>query len=377
MRNRFRLKLRRLAKGMRDESVSKLKVILKRRGFLDPNAPETEAFDQDTERAVAYFQKVYGLEVDGWVGEQTLGVIEKPVCGVADRPEGMAAFTLGGCKYNSHTLTYHIVNTSPDLPAERCKQIIRESFGVWAAVTPLRFTEVPLNANPTFRISFERGEHGDGRGAAFDGVGNVLAHAYYPPPCGGVFAGHLHFDEDEQWTDGPSQGRKISLQSTAIHEIGHNLGLDHSDDPNSIMYAYLNETMQLTPDDVAGIQALYGRQPEEPEEPEPPVDPFTPILLSGSLKHRGAEMHQVEVLPGKYAVEMNGFRGADFDVYVRRDRPVDTRLYDVRGFSPESHELVKLKVKRQGILYILAHSYRGEGAYQIEVRREGRPPRGR
>ncbi len=34
--------------------------------------------------------------------------------------------------------------------------------------------------------------HGDGFG--FDGLSNILAHAFYPPPCGVPNAGDLHFD---------------------------------------------------------------------------------------------------------------------------------------------------------------------------------------
>ena len=49
----------------------------------------------------------------------------------------------------------------------------------------------------------------------------------------------------------------------ALHEIGHILGLEHSDDENSVMWPYFNKNhTSLQEDDIKGIQALYGkRQP--------------------------------------------------------------------------------------------------------------------
>ena len=49
-----------------------------------------------------------------------------------------------------------------------------------------------------------------------------------------------------------------SLQTTLLHELGHALGLGHSKDPGSIMYAtYLGPRCALGPGDVQGVTALY------------------------------------------------------------------------------------------------------------------------
>ena len=51
----------------------------------------------------------------------------------------------------------------------------------------------------------------------------------------------------------------VDLLSVAIHEIGHNLGLDHSNVKRSIMYPFIqNDVQTLHDDDVKGIQNLYG-----------------------------------------------------------------------------------------------------------------------
>lgn len=75
---------------------------------------------------------------------------------------------------------------------------------------------------------------------------------------GGGLAGDCHFDEGESWSvNRPATG--TDLATVALHELGHGLGLDHSDVTTAVMYAYYEgERRELTDDDISGIQSIYG-----------------------------------------------------------------------------------------------------------------------
>ena len=74
-------------------------------------------------------------------------------------------------------------------------------------------------------------------------------------------SGDAHFDDDERFTTGTSDG--INLDWVAVHEFGHSLGLEHSNVRESIMYPWYKgyfPTIELTQDDIAGIQEIYGKK---------------------------------------------------------------------------------------------------------------------
>lgn len=314
--------------------------------------------------ALRHFQKCYGLKDTGNADEATLKLIQTPRCGVPDigsdptRDSGPAPYVLRGCKYPSNSLTYTFVNGTPDLPGQREREIVREAFSVWAAVTPLRFTEVEHNENPNFSVAWERGDHGDN--SPFDDAGsirgNTLAHAFFPPPCGGRHSGALHFDEYENWTDAALPG-SIRLLNVAIHEIGHLLGLSHSNNRNAIMYPFYSDNVdRLRQDDIEGIHALYGSTP-------------TGIVptISGELFRSGEnKTHQIQARPGRLTAKLTGPRGQDFDLYVRSGLQPSRREYDARGFSATSNEEVTLNVAG-GEVFIMVDSWRGAGRYEVEI----------
>ena len=111
---------------------------------------------------------------------------------------------------------------------------------------------VSLTFSLIFHFRFFAGHHSP-CSFPFDGAGKALAHAFFPED------GIVHFDDDETYTDGVSTG--TNLFSVALHEIGHVLGLAHSQHSYAIMhqtYKAYDPNMNVTDEEKHGIDYIYG-----------------------------------------------------------------------------------------------------------------------
>ncbi|XP_012720643.2 collagenase 3 [Fundulus heteroclitus] len=231
-------------------------------------------------RKLSEMQRFFGLQITGSLDADTLEVMKKPRCGVPD--EKVARFATFGdnTKWSRNTLTYRIVNYTPDMSQAEVNDSIRRALQVWARVTPLSFRSVS-SGTADIMISFGRQAHGDYY--PFDGPGRTLAHAF--APSSGI-GGDAHFDDDETFTFRSSRGYVLFL--VAAHEFGHSLGLSHSNDRNALMYplySYQNpDTFVLPQDDVRGIQSLYGPNPVKEPITTGPQPPTTPDICDSTLE---------------------------------------------------------------------------------------------
>jgi predicted Zn-dependent protease len=370
----FRLRSSRIGPDTRvGDEVYHLQALLGRYGYLR-GAYSPGVYDEPTRVAVAQFQSFYRLypEEDGVCDQATVDLLNLRRCGVRDplpaeraAMDRLASYVTVGAKWPRNALAYRYLNSTPDLPVDGQHTIIDEAFRRWAAVSALQFREVPPAESSDLSVAFHRGSHGDGN--PFDDAGgpdgNTLAHAFYPPPRGGAWAGSLHFDEYETWKDQPG-GSGIRLFNVALHEIGHLLGLAHSQDSRAIMYAYYAEDRSdLQPDDVAGIQSLYGAQVAAPVAIKPGE------TVSGHLPQANAEVRYQVILQNKLLLRLDGPSGQDFDLYVRYGGAVGTQdgQYDFVSYGLTADELITIDNPRAGTYYVLVHSYRGSGSYTLEV----------
>ncbi|NXL93360.1 MMP10 protein, partial [Alectura lathami] len=209
-------------------------------------------------------QSFFGLEVTGELNHKTLDMMKKPRCGIPD-VHAYSTFPRNP-RWRKEDVTYRILNYTPDMLQADVDEAIAKAFQLWSSVTPLRFTRL-YSGDADIMISFAAGFHGDFY--SFDGPGGTLAHAY--PPNSGI-GGDAHFDEDENWTKfATPEGYNLFL--VAAHELGHSLGLGHSNVYGALMYPiYMSRdtrNYRLPQDDIDGIQALYGPPRESPASPEP------------------------------------------------------------------------------------------------------------
>ena len=264
---RFTIQAREIAPGGVHEDMRKVQRYLARYGYLIGDREAGRLCDA-TQQALRLFQTRMNIAPTGVLDSTTVTAIETHRCGVPDLPPPgrageTAEFVLRGCSYQGRfrTLTYAFVRNTDDLVGNAEKQAVRNAFATWQQQIPIDFVEVGPENNPNFPIGWFTGDHGDG--APFDGVGNVLAHAFYPPPCGGLNAGKLHFDDAEQW-DLAGAGTAFDTETVALHEIGHLIGLRHSTVAGSVMFAnYGGPRRALTNDDILGARALHGRRGPE------------------------------------------------------------------------------------------------------------------
>ena len=174
---------------------------------------------------------------------------------------------------------------------------IAQAFSAWSAVANVQFVQVPESGALAFGAAYgSSAVVGHIRIGAFAINGFTGAVGYSPPPNGGTtLEGDIIFNrsnrfgipagnEGDLYSLYPASNNFFYLNDFAglfAHELGHALGMAHSNVPTGLMCGYVNVGFDgsacafadpdgdgLAPitrlpklDDVAGIQFLYGAAP--------------------------------------------------------------------------------------------------------------------
>lgn len=208
-----------------------------------------------------------GLPETGGITPQLEKLMLLPRCGCPDiLPQRLEA------KWRKRELHWHVQSYVSGLSQQDQDDLLALAFKSWSDVADLKFTQRQGPAGADLLLSTGRG-----RGQGFDGPFGVLAWAEMP--SGSDRPLQMRFDLDERWVRGLNDPG-IPYLATAIHEIGHLLGLDHSRLQTAIMYASLMRfDRPQARDDIPRIQSLYG-PPTAPVPPPPPPGRYSITLTS-------------------------------------------------------------------------------------------------
>ncbi|OWM71589.1 hypothetical protein CDL15_Pgr005776 [Punica granatum] len=256
-------------KSTKIPSLNEVKGYLQAHGYMErpedrPTGTSGDSLmiESSLKPAIRMYQEWNHLEVTGKLNSETIARMMTPRCGMPDiiripdkgvhhesKPgkfHVVAHYSFKNMNpWSQRQLTSNFMSIIPSVPIRDLRAICTRAFQHWAAVSPFRFREARQGEVANIKIGFYTRDHGDGY--PIDGPGHTWAHAFAPRD------GRLHCDGSENWSISTPTTYQTDLESVTLHEIGHTLGLNHSQDPDAVMYAYLNAGVtkrQLQQDDI-------------------------------------------------------------------------------------------------------------------------------
>lgn len=161
-------------------------------------------------------------------------------------------------KWATQNIPVQIYHNADDLSATQTQQIINESLSQWNANSPIQMSESSLSRNT---ISFSSDPRYFGPGV----IGVTLLS--YEPSNGNITQGNILINQTSYGVDrffylsslpNLSSTGLVYLGDVLSHEMGHLLGLSHSEVVDSTMvYANFKGQYEISNDEIGAIHELY------------------------------------------------------------------------------------------------------------------------
>jgi len=168
-------------------------------------------------------------------------------------------------------ILWHILNYTPDEDENKTYNAFAQAIAIWQPAFPTTITLDSTSdaAEAHIKLYFVSENHPE-YSDVFDGEDGTLALGFAPVDDEPL-KGYILMDDGENWGDMHTPNTK-DLLTVFLHELGHTFNLGHeSRVRDAIMYpSYSGEKREIHPDDIEGIQSIYGRfGPPRPGTPQP------------------------------------------------------------------------------------------------------------
>lgn len=153
----------------------------------------------------------------------------------------------------------------------------------WSSIANINIVQVADNGASLGTYGYQQGDSrfGDIRIGGLSMSNTTMATTFSPPPFnGGTLAGDMIFNTSLAW----QINHDYDLQTVAIHEFGHALGLDHTAVAGSQMGAVYDGVQQsLSTDDVNGMRSIWGAR--APDWSSQGGGNFTPATATNPMQY--------------------------------------------------------------------------------------------
>lgn len=178
-------------------------------------------------------------------------------------------------KWDKPLITYCLIRGTSDIEGDTVERMaVNLATETWEAEANIILKSVKQNQNPDIIIEWTPAKYDD----LFSKSKGVMAWAGYPKTR---YQGILKINDDLIWTydgspidaktytaitgkpvaDPRNKFKTYNLNQTLRHELGHILGLSHSDScRDCIMFPFYNKSLELQPIDIKRITAKYGKR---------------------------------------------------------------------------------------------------------------------